>query len=131
MKEQGKFKRTRPAKTPLNATINYFTYMLERDIRNALRFHGLHCGFGFLHTPKDYSQSEVYDMMEPFRAPLTEGLAIFLFNSKRLQNDMYSNLDDGTVRINRKAQRAIIKGYESAVARRVNVTGKNTNLVGG
>lgn len=125
---EGRFKRTRPAKTPLNATINYLTYMLERDTRSALRFHGLHCGFGFLHTPKNYSQSAVYDLMEPFRAPLSEGLAIFLFNAKRLKLEMFSTLEDGAIRMNREAQRAIIRGYESAVARRINVTGKKYKL---
>ncbi len=122
------FKRTRPATDPLNAVINYLTFMLERDITSATRSCGLNCGFGFLHKPRDYSLAAVYDLMEPFRAPLNEGLAVYLFNAKRLRPEMFFKLENGKIRIDYVAQRAIITGYEQAVAKRVNVTGKKMKL---
>jgi CRISPR-associated protein Cas1 len=113
------FRRTRPARDPLNATINYLTAILERDIRGALQSTGLHLGFGTLHAQGDYSEAAVYDFMEPFRAALTEGLAVFLFNANRLRLDMFDCQEDGRVRITPPARTAIVSGYEQAVAKRV------------
>jgi len=121
------FRRTRPAKDPLNATINYLTALLERDIRSALLSAGLHTGFGILHSARDRQDAAIYDLMEPFRAPLNEGLAVYLFNSKRLKQDQFVKTDTG-VRIEWKARKAIIAGYEQALAKRVNVTGKKIKL---
>lgn len=116
------FRRRRPAADPLNAAINYLAAILLRDVRAALLQAGLHPGFGLLHTARDHADACAYDLMEPFRAPLTEGLAVFLFNSKRLRPDMFSPLPEGGIRIRREAVRAIIKAYEAAIARRVNIT---------
>lgn len=126
--EQQPFKRTRPAKDELNAAINYLTFMLERDTRSAIRAAGLHVGFGFLHKPNDYSEAAVYDLMEPFRAPLTEGLPVYLFNARRLKPEMFSVSEKGAIWMNNAARKAVISGYEQFVARRINITGKKSKL---
>ncbi|WP_339774700.1 CRISPR-associated endonuclease Cas1 [uncultured Thalassospira sp.] len=113
------FHRQRPARDPLNATINYLTAMLTRDVRAAILAGGLHPGFGVLHVSTDGHEACVWDVMEGFRAPLTEGLAVALFNQGRLKPEMFSNRDDGTCHIRREAVRAIIRGYETAAARLV------------
>ena len=122
------FRRQRPAKDGLNATVNYLCAILSRDIHGAVLATGLHPGFGALHVARDRGDACIYDMMEPFRAPLTEGLAVFLFNARRLRPDMFSKLADGSVRISRDAVGAIITGYEQAVAKRVNITGGKGKL---
>ena len=122
------FRRQRPARNGLNATVNYLTAILARDINAAVLAAGLHPGFGALHSARDRNDACVYDMMEPFRAPLTEGLATFLFNACRLRPEMFTPLPDKTVRISRDAVGAIITGYEQAVAKRVNITGQTGKL---
>lgn len=117
------FRRQRPAKDALNAAINYLTAMLERDMSAAVLAAGLHPGFGLLHVPQDGAEGAVYDLMEPFRAPLTEGLAAFLFNASRLRPEMF----DGP-RMDATGRDAVIKGYESAVARTVNAPGRTVRL---
>lgn len=119
---EGPFKRSRPAKDPINAAINYMTGILERDIRAALQGAGLHIGFAFLHGTRDRHDGLVFDMMEPFRAALTEGRAVFLFNARRLSDEDFSEGAGGMIEISDRGRRAIIRGYESAVARRVNKT---------
>jgi len=121
-------RRQRPARNGLNATVNYLTAILARDINAAILATGLHPGFGALHTTRDRKDACIYDMMEPFRAPLTEGLASFLFNARRLRPEMFTPLPDKTVRISREAVGAIITGYEQAVAKRVNITGQTGKL---
>lgn len=113
------FTRSRPAKDGINAAINYMTGILERDVRAAIQSVGLHPGFAFLHGSKDGHDGLVFDLMEPFRAPLTEGLPVYLFNSRRLRRDMFELSRGRGVDMNMMARRAVIDGYESAVARRV------------
>lgn len=118
---QSDFSRERPAMDPLNAAINYLTAMLERDIRSAILRAGLHPGFGLLHTPRDRHEACVYDLMEGFRAPLTEGLAVTLFNQSRLKAEMFDVMGDW-VQIDRDGIRALITGYERTVSRKLRST---------
>jgi len=122
------FRRQRPARDALNAAINYMTAMLERDIYAALQSAGLHTGFGVLHSASDYHDAAVYDLMEPFRAPLTEGVAVFLFNAKRLTPEMFTINADASARILPAGIKSIISGYESAVSRQINVPGRSFKL---
>ena len=110
------FRRSRPAADGVNAAINWLTGSLGRDVRAALARRGLHSGFGLLHTPTNGHEALVWDLMEPFRAPLTEGLAAALFNQRRLRPEMFAT-EDGQTRIDRDGRRALIEGYETAVSR--------------
>lgn len=121
------FRRARPAKDPLNASINYLIGILTRDIRTALQEAKLHPGFGVLHSARDHQMAAVYDLIEPFRAPLTEGLAVYLFNANRLRPDMFSEEED-VLHIHWRGRKALIAGYEQAIAKRVNVTGTKMKL---
>jgi CRISPR-associated protein Cas1 len=123
-----RLRRSRPAADPANAAINYLSGMLERDMTAAAGAAGLHAGFGFLHQARDGILALVYDLMEPFRAPLTEGLTAFLFNARRLRNEMFVPLPDSTVRIGPQGRAALIRGYETAVARQVNAPGRTIRL---
>ncbi len=116
------FRRSRPAVDPLNAAINYLTAILERDTRAAIQSVGLHPGFGFLHASKDRHDGLIYDLMEPFRAALTEGIAIYLFNSRRLRDEMFLKGEARPIEMNDEARHIIIREYETAVARRINRT---------
>lgn len=122
------FKRSRPARDPLNAAINYFTGILERDIRAAIQTTGLHQGFAFLHGTRDRHGGLVFDMMEPFRAPLTEGLSVFLFNARRLKDEMFSTTESNQIEISALGRRALVEGYEAAVSKRVNKPDKSGKL---
>ncbi len=115
-----RFKRSRPAKDGVNASINYLTGILERDTRAAIQAAGLHPGLAYLHASKDRHDGLVYDLMEPFRAPLTEGVVIYLFNARRMRPDMIEELADGSVVFSSTGREALILAYETAVARRVN-----------
>ena len=110
------FRRTRPATDPLNAAINYLTAIVERDIRAAVLKRGLHPGFGVLHVASDGHAAGVWDLMEAFRAPMSEGLAVTLFNQNRLRAAMFTPVGS-SIRIDTEARRALVLGYEAAVGR--------------
>ncbi|WP_137134456.1 CRISPR-associated endonuclease Cas1 [Rhizobium sp. FKY42] len=119
---EGGFQRQRPASDPVNAAINYLTGILERDIRAAIQAASLHPGFACLHGTRDRHDGLVFDLMEPFRAPLTEGLAVYLFNARRLRPEMFSDRNDEGLLMNADARKALIVGYEAAVEKRINRT---------
>ena len=54
--------------------------------------------------------------MEIFRAPLTEGLAVYLFNNRLLDEEMFQPCDDRGVRLLRHGHGAIISGYQERAA---------------
>jgi CRISPR-associated protein Cas1 len=124
----GPLKRSRPAGDGVNASINYLTGVLERDVRASVQAASLHPGIACLHGSRDDHDGLVYDLMEPFRAPLTEGLVVYLINARRVRPEMISVEEDGQVGLSADARKALILGYETAVARRVNRPGGGGKL---
>lgn len=111
------FRRDRPADDPLDACLNYLTALLGRDVRSAILRAGLHPGFGALHTTRDYGEACVWDLMEPFRSPLTESVVASEFNNGRLRPEHFSPATGGGVHIGSAARRRLIKAYEEAASR--------------
>lgn len=114
-------RRTRnPPADAFNATVSYLSMMLTRDVSTMVRRASLHPGFGVLHTAQDYGEACVYDLIEEFRAAMTETLAVGLFNKKILSaNDDFSPLKGGGFRISGSARGKIIKAYEQTASRGV------------
>ncbi|CBS89272.1 CRISPR-associated endonuclease Cas1 [Azospirillum lipoferum] len=117
-------RRRRPPPDPVNAVLSYLSGLLERDVAALIARHGLHPGFGVLHSPQDRHDAGIYDLMEEFRAPLMEGLAVTLFNRRTLRPDHFSRRETGEgeikgCRIDPDAVGAIIRAYEQWVRRPV------------
>lgn len=107
------FKRQRhPAPDAFNIVLNYLAALLGRDLFALAVRHGLHPGFGALHSAADGGHACVYDLMEEFRAPLAEGLAVYLFNSRIITEAMFAPFADGGIRMGRAGHGPIIRGYE-------------------
>jgi len=65
----------------------------------------------------DYRDACAYDLVEAFRAPLAEGLTVYLFNNRILRADDFHPLDDGEVRLTAAGSRKLVRGYEDWLAR--------------
>ena len=124
---QSDYTRSRPARSPADACFNFMAYLLERDIRAAIDVAGLHPGFGCLHAAGDDREALVYDLMEPFRAPLAEGPVVFLFTSRRVDASMFYQGDD-MFRMTGPAVRMVVSTYEAALARQVQATGHTKKM---
>ncbi|MEQ8585019.1 MAG: CRISPR-associated endonuclease Cas1 [Thalassobaculaceae bacterium] len=107
----------RPPKDPVNLMLSYFAAMLERDVAAMAARHGLHPGFGVLHGSRDYHAGCVYDLMEEFRAPLVEGLTVYLCNNRIVKPEMFATLEDRSCHVGREGKAALIRGYEDWLAR--------------
>lgn len=109
----------RPPLNPVNAVLSFLASMLHRDIDVLVRRHGLHSGIGMLHAANRGS-SAASDLIEPFRAPLVEGLCSYLFNNRNFRDeDFETSDDDGSCRIMPVAREKVVRGYERWVGRAV------------
>ena len=110
--------------TPVNAVLDYTASLLTRDMRAAVLRARLHPGFGVLHATGDGRDACVYDLIEPFRAPLAEGLTVYLFNNRILRTGDFTQDPDPRpghhgIRLLPGAGRKVVQGWESWVARAI------------
>ena len=112
-------RRRRPPPDPVNLVLSWASAMLTRDLRAFVTRSGLHPGLGALHAARDGNDAAVFDLVEEFRAPLAEGLAIYLFNNRILQPAMFDTLADGTLHIEAPGRDAVIRTYEAWLDRDV------------
>jgi len=111
-------RRRQPPPDPVNLAISYLATMLTRDIAALAMRRGLHTGFGVLHETQDARHALALDLVEEFRAPLVEGLAVYLFNNRILKEEMFE-AKDGAVRLWSNGTKALIRGYEAWLDRAV------------
>lgn len=109
----------RPPRDPLNAVISLTSSILYRDLLHLLQRHGLHPGFGALHGSLDGHQGTASDLVEEFRAPLCEGLTVYLANNRQLRPEMFDRDDQGGCLANQEGRRAIVPGFEDWLDRPV------------
>jgi CRISPR-associated protein Cas1 len=105
-------RRRRPPPDPVNLVISFLATLLHRDIAALVLRHGLHPGIGMLHTSQDGGAACAFDLIEEFRAPLAEGLAVYLLNNRILKPEMFS-AEGGGCRVDGAGRRAIVRGYEA------------------
>jgi CRISP-associated protein Cas1 len=115
----------RPPPDPVNACLGFLYALLERDMRVAVGRAGLHPAIGALHEPSDEAAPLVYDLMEAFRASVSEAVLPVLIGRRALRPDMFvireelgpDGRPERRCRIERDGRRALIQGHESWLAR--------------
>ncbi|KQB14189.1 CRISPR-associated endonuclease Cas1 [Rhodobacter capsulatus] len=110
--------------TAVNAVLDYTAALLTRDMRAAVLRARLHPGFGVLHVASDGHDACVYDLIEPFRAPLAEALTVYLLNNRILKAEDFhleppKSARAHGVRLLPAAGRKLVQGYEAWVARAI------------
>lgn len=104
----------RPARDPVNALLNYAYGMLLSDCIRAVVSCGLDPHAGFIHSSNRNKPALALDLMEEFRAPVADSVVINAINNGEVRPD---DFDDrlGSVRLNDRARKALIAGYERRV----------------
>ena len=106
---QGRYKH--PAPDPVNALLSYGYYFLEREVRIAIAAYGADARIGFLHSNNERKDSLVYDLMEMFRASVSDRFVLKLINKKRIKPDLFIDLD-GRVLLTEEGRRIWCECYE-------------------
>jgi len=103
----------------VNILLNATSSLLARDATVALERAGLHPGFGALHASDDYADAAVYDLMEEFRAPLSESVVAQALARRAVRPEHFVPGENGNPRLVGDGYAALIRAYERAAARLV------------
>lgn len=82
-----------PAPDPVNALVSYGYFFLEREVRIALAAFGADVRIGFFHSNNGRKDSLVYDLMELFRATVSDRLVLKLINLGRIKPEDFIQID--------------------------------------
>jgi len=103
----------RPPLDRVNALLSFLYTLLVFDLRSALETVGLDPCVGYLHTDRPGRPSLALDLMEPFRAPLADRLALNLINRKQLTAADFSVQPTGEVQMQDEARKTLITAYQN------------------
>ena len=101
----------RPACDPVNAMLNYAYALLEADAAKAIIACGLDPHQGFLHSSVRNEPALALDLMEEFRAPISDSVLQTLINCRTVSSDDFCCVLN-SVRMNDSARKAVISCYE-------------------
>jgi CRISPR-associated protein Cas1 len=114
---------TRNRRPPLdcfNALISFLYALLLGDCRSALETVGLDPQLGFLHTVRPGRASLALDLLEEFRAPICDRLAITLINREQLQAKDFDHRDGGSVLLNDAGRKTVIAAFQTRKQEEIN-----------
>jgi CRISPR-associated protein Cas1 len=102
----------RPPRDRVNAVISYLYALLQAECSAALEGVGLDPQVGFLHALRPGKPSLALDLMEEFRAPLADRLALTLINRRQLQAEDFDDQPGGAVYLNETGRRTLLTAYQ-------------------
>ena len=78
----------------MNALLSFGYFYLEREVRIALAAFGADVRVGFFHSNNGRKDSLVYDLMELFRAAVSDRLVLKLLNLGRLKPEDFIQIEN-------------------------------------
>jgi CRISP-associated protein Cas1 len=102
----------RPPLDAVNALLSFGYTLLANDLRSALESVGLDPYVGFLHTDRPGRASLALDLMEEFRAPFVDRLALNLINMKMVQPKQFVQQPTGEVQMDADARKVLLTQYQ-------------------
>lgn len=102
----------RPPRDAFNALISFLYTLVLADCRSALETVGLDPQLGFLHAVRPGRPALALDLLEEFRAPLADRLALTLVNRGQIQPGDFDCREGGAVLLNDKGRKTVITAYQ-------------------
>ena len=97
----------RPPRDRFNALLSFLYTLLTHDCRSALETVGLDPQVGFLHAFRPGRPALALDLVEEFRAPIADRLALTLINRGQLKADEFRMSEGGAVLMADDARRTV------------------------
>ena len=107
-----KTRNRRPPLDPINALLSFLYTLLLNDCISAIEGVGLDSQMGFLHVLRPGRPSLGLDLMEEFRAPFADRLALTLINRKQLTDKQFEPRPGGAVYLNEEGRKAVVVAYQ-------------------
>lgn len=103
----------RPPRDRFNALMSFLYALMLSDCRSALETVGLDSQLGFLHTVRPGRPALALDLLEEFRAPFCDRLALTLVNRGQIQSGDFDEWEGGAVLLNDKGRKIVINAFQS------------------
>ena len=107
----------RPPHNAANAVLSYAYTLLGAEAEAHLHAIGLDPAIGFYHEPADRRASLALDLIEPFRAPLADAMALDLFTHGTLQPEAHFEPVNGGIYLAREGRSRFFVAYERRMQR--------------
>src|SRR5581483_9243591 len=104
----------RPPGDPVNALLSFGYALLLRDCASALAGVGLDPAIGFLHEDRPGRLGLALDLMEEFRCPVVDRLALALLNRGQLTMHNFQARDGSGWELTDDGRRLFIAAYQRA-----------------
>ena len=102
----------RPPLDPMNALLSFLYTLLAHDCTGALESVGLDPQIGFLHGLRPGRDSLALDLMEEFRAPLADRMALSLVNLQQLGPKDFKTSESGAVEMRDDARKTVLLAWQ-------------------
>jgi CRISPR-associated protein Cas1 len=102
----------RPPADAANALLSFLYGVLTNDCASALAAVGLDPSIGFLHADRPGRPSLALDLVEEFRAPLADRLAITLINRRQVSPADFLTRTGGAVELTEAGRRTVVAAYQ-------------------
>ncbi|MBE2205591.1 MAG: CRISPR-associated endonuclease Cas1 [Chthoniobacterales bacterium] len=107
----------RPPHNPANAILSYCYTILAGECEAAIRALGLDPAIGCYHEPAENRPALALDLIEPFRAPVADALALDLLSHGTLHPKEHFETRDGGCFLNAEGRRRFFVAYERRMDR--------------
>ena len=102
----------RPPRDPTNALLSFLYTLLAHDCAGALESVGLDPQIGFLHALRPGRDGLALDLMEEFRAPLADRMALSLVNLQQLGPRDFKTTESGAVEMTESALKTVLLAWQ-------------------
>ena len=103
----------RPPRDRFNALISFLYALATGDCRAALETVGLDPQLGFLHAVRPGRPALALDLVEEFRSPLADRLALTLVNRAQIQPKHFDEREGGAVLLNDEGRKIVITAWQT------------------
>jgi CRISPR-associated protein Cas1 len=107
----------RPPLNPPNAVLSFAYSVMAAEIECLIHAAGLDPALGFYHEPQDRRASLALDLLEQFRAPVADALALDLFSHQVLKPRDHFEETNGGVYLNTAGRKRFFVAYERRMTR--------------
>jgi len=101
----------RPPLDPLNALLSFLYSLLAHECAGALDAVGLDPAVGFLHRDRPGRPGLALDLMEEFRAPIADRLALSLVNRRQVASSGFVVTESGAVEMSDTTRKAVLNAW--------------------
>ncbi len=102
----------RPPRDRFNALLSFLYALVMNDCRTAIESVGLDSQLGYLHSVRPGRSAMSLDLLEEFRAPLADRLALTLINRKQIGIKDFKEYEGGAVYLADGSSKKVVIAYQ-------------------